>query len=85
MINERSGAVYHPSEDLSVDESFILFKGRIFFKQYIRTKRSRFGIKLYELCTHNGFLLGFIIYHGDIEDGLINPGGTIGFKQKRFP
>ena len=67
MINDRCGAVYYPCEDLSVDESLVLFKGRLFFKQYIRTKRSRFGIKLYELCTHNGILLGFMTYHGILK------------------
>ena len=60
MIHNRCGAVYYPCEDLSVDGSLVPFKGRLFFKQYIRTKRSRFGIKLYELCTHNDI---FRIYY----------------------
>lgn len=30
--------------------SLLLWKGRLFFKQYIPTKHSRFGIKLYVLC-----------------------------------
>ena len=76
MINERCGAVYYPCEDLSVIKSLVLFKERLFFKQYIRTKRVSFEIKLYELCTHNDILLRFIIYHGNIEDGLINPQGN---------
>ena len=75
MINDRCNAVYYPCEDLFVDESLVLFKGRLFFKQYIRTKRSRFGIKLYELCTHNGILLGFMIYHGNMEDWFDRPTG----------
>ena len=75
LINDTCGAVYYPCEDFSVDESLVLFKGRLFFRQYIKTKRSRFGIKLYELCTYHGIVLGFIVYHGDIEGGLINPQG----------
>ena len=76
MINDRCGAVYYPCEDLSVDEFLVLLKGRIFFKQYKRTKRSRFGIKFYKLCIHNGITLEFNIYHVNIEDGLINPQGN---------
>ena len=33
------------------------YKGRLIFKRYIRTKRARFGIKLYELCTSTGITL----------------------------
>ena len=50
--------------NLSVDESLVLFKGRLKFKQYIKTKRARFGIKLYELCTSSGITLDFLVYCG---------------------
>ena len=49
---------------MSVDESLILYKGRLAFKQYIKTKRARFGIKLYELCTSSGITLDFMVYCG---------------------
>ena len=49
MLTEKFNTVYYPSEHITVDESCILFKGRLPFKQYIRSKRSRFGIKFYEL------------------------------------
>ena len=62
MIREKCRLVYYPGENLCVDESLVLFKGRLSFKQYIRTKRARFGIKLYELCSSNGILLDFMIY-----------------------
>ena len=64
--------VYCPGQNLSVDESLVLFKGRLHFKQYIRTKRARFGIKLYELTTSNGITLDFLVYCGKgmfYEDG----------------
>ena len=51
MINKRCRAVYAPCKDLGLDESLVLFKGRFLFKHYIKTKRARFGMKLYELCT----------------------------------
>ena len=38
LLNERCKNVYFPGENLSVDESLILFKGRLKFRQYIKTK-----------------------------------------------
>ena len=38
LLNERCKNVYSPGKNLSVDESLILFKGRLKFRQYIKTK-----------------------------------------------
>ena len=48
----KSEGVFGP-----VDKSLILFKGRLHFHQYIKTKRARFSIKLYELTTSDGITL----------------------------
>ena len=71
MIKERCFQVFSPGKDVSIDESLVLFKGRLSFQQYIKSKRARFGIKLYQLCTSNGILLDFIVYHGNIAPQLI--------------
>ena len=72
MIKDRCGKVYSPGKSLSMDESLVLFKRWLSFKQYISSKRARFGIKLYQLCTYNGILLDFIVYHGNLQTGLIS-------------
>lgn len=63
---------YVPYEKLCIDESLILFKGRLMFKQYIPSKRSRFGVKFFVLCdTKTDYIIDFIIYVGtnsDIQD-----------------
>ena len=59
LIRDRCRNVYSPGKYLSVDESLVLYKGRLKFKQFIRTKRARFGIKLYELTTSDGITLDF--------------------------
>ena len=64
MICDRFWKVYIPGKNLSVDESLVLFKGRLHFRQYIKTKRARFGIKLYELTTAEGITLDVIVYCG---------------------
>lgn len=54
-----------PSENLSIDESMMPWKGRLSFKQYIANKRCRFGIKSFELVDcETGYLIDFIIYTG---------------------
>ena len=67
MLKERFNNVYYPPEHITVDESLILFK------QYIKTKRVRFGIKFFELATAEGILLDLIIYQGQMEPQLIAP------------
>ena len=54
-----------PERDLSLDESLMLFKGRLGWKQYLPLKRSRLGIKIYIICESNsGYVWDFIIYTG---------------------
>ena len=72
LIRGQCGTVLQPGRDLCVDESLLLFKGRLAFKQFIRTKRARYGIKIFELCTHDGILLDFLVYHGMMSKELVD-------------
>ena len=47
-----------------VDESIGLFKGRVYIRQYIKTKRARFWLKLYELTTSDWITLDVLVYCG---------------------
>lgn len=56
---------FKPGKELCIDESLLLFKGRLFFKQYIPAKRHRFGVKLFVLCdSKTGYILDFVVYTG---------------------
>lgn len=55
---------YSPSRYLSLDESLLLFRGRLRFRQYIKTKKAKYGIKFYELTTSDGYPLNIQIYQG---------------------
>jgi len=58
-------SVFKPHQKICVDESIIEWKGRLKFKQYIPSKRHRFGIKLFVLCDcKTGFVLDFLVYTG---------------------
>lgn len=55
----------YPFQNIVIDESLMLFKGRISFRQYIPSKRHRFGIKFFVIVDcETGYLLDFILYTG---------------------
>lgn len=46
--------MYIPKCDISIDESLMAFKGRLSWKQFISTKRARFGLnRLVQLHSKN--------------------------------
>lgn len=53
-FNNKMTDVYEPSENLALDESMVLFLGRLVFRQYIKNKRHKYGIKLYMLTESGG-------------------------------
>ena len=64
LLWDRCQKVYQPGKNLRIDEPIILFKGRLHFRQFIRAKRSRFVVKLYELTTSDSRTLDLMIYWG---------------------
>ncbi|GFT85229.1 piggyBac transposable element-derived protein 4 [Trichonephila clavipes] len=59
----RFKEVVTPDRDVTIEESLMLFKGRLGWKQYMPLKRSRFGIKSYMLCeSKSGYVWSLIIY-----------------------
>ena len=83
---------YSPSEQLSIDESMVGFKGRIHFLQYMPAKPTRFGLKLFALVeSKTPYMLKFIVYSGKDTFG-VNPDESLpatvvkrlleGFEQK---
>lgn len=55
-------------EHIAVNEALLLWKGQLAFRQYIKFKRSCFGIKLFVTCPSSdclsGYTLNFSIYYG---------------------
>jgi len=64
-LKSKFSSVYTPERSICVDESLILWKGRLGWIQYIPSKRSRFEVKIYKLCeSSTGYLWNFIVYTG---------------------
>lgn len=58
---------YVPDKKLSIDESMMLWRGRLFFRQYIKNKKHKYGVKFYKLCESNGLIQKIKIYCGKAE------------------
>jgi hypothetical protein len=58
--------MYAPTRPLAVDECIIGFKGRHEAKQYIKSKPTRWGYKVWCLANE-GYLLAFQVYEGKEE------------------
>ncbi|KAK2578713.1 hypothetical protein KPH14_000840 [Odynerus spinipes] len=68
IIDELRAAfsnTFYLFSNLCIDESLLLYKGRLSFKQFIPSKRNRFGIKSFVLCDcKTGYIQDFIVYTG---------------------
>lgn len=59
---------YVPDRNICIDESMMLWRGRLLFRQYIKNKKHKYGIKLYELCESDGLVMKIKIYSGKCEE-----------------
>lgn len=67
LILGNSRGIYTPGRIIVVDESMVHFRGRLLFRQYIPSKAHKYGIKIYKLCTIDGFVWGYEIYCGQSQ------------------
>jgi hypothetical protein len=76
-LNKKFQTLYLPNQNIAIDESLTLWKGRLSFRQYLPLKASKFGIKTFELCESiTGYLWCFLVYTGKntvLESSLITP------------
>ncbi|XP_053616885.1 piggyBac transposable element-derived protein 4-like [Plodia interpunctella] len=71
-LNHTFAFHFTPNEYLCVDESMIPFRGRIIFRQYNKSKRHKYGIKLFKLCTTPGYTTKLEVYAGKTVDSDCN-------------
>ncbi|KAK2577751.1 hypothetical protein KPH14_012778 [Odynerus spinipes] len=82
ILVHRFQNAYRPRRHIVVDESLLLWKGRLSFKQYINTKSARFGLKSFILAeSETGYVYNLKLYDGRISnDGqcsLLGKSGSI--------
>ncbi|KAK4322994.1 hypothetical protein Pmani_006271 [Petrolisthes manimaculis] len=68
VLRERSQIVMKPGKHIAIDEALIMWCGRLGFRQYIKSKRARFGVKVFVLCPSDeewqGYSWNFHLYYG---------------------
>ena len=76
MVSVNCEAEYSTHGEMTVDEAMIPFKGRLGFKQYMKDKPTKWGIKVFVLSdSHNGYVKRYQVYTGknsslDAAEGL---------------
>ena len=73
---------FHPFQNICIDESLLLFKGRLAFKQYNPKKRSRFEMKTFGICDcKTGYVIDVVPYSGKQShlavNGILGASGEI--------
>lgn len=64
-LNQKFSSLYLPEQNVAIDESLLLWKGRLSFSQKIATKSAQEGIKSYEICeSRTGYLWKMEVYSG---------------------
>lgn len=62
LMQENFSAQQVPGEVVAVDETMIPFHGKLFFRQYIPKKASKYGIKMFKLCNPLGYTLQVYLF-----------------------
>ncbi|XP_045109149.1 piggyBac transposable element-derived protein 4-like [Portunus trituberculatus] len=80
LLREKCKAVISPGKHVAVDEALVIWNGRLGFRQYIKTKRAKYGIKVFVLCpcdpNWQGYSWNYEVYYGknlyQLDDPRVN-------------
>lgn len=64
MLLKNYNDILKAGRILTIDETMVPFRGRLQFRQYIPNKTHKYGVKLYKLCSPNGFTFNIKVYAG---------------------
>lgn len=69
VFEKRMTALCDPDKELDLDESMMGFRGRVGFRQYIKNKAHKYGIKFYTLCeAKTSMILRVMLYCGKDDE-----------------
>ncbi|KAL4153253.1 hypothetical protein QTP88_001086 [Uroleucon formosanum] len=64
MLVANFNKCYIPEDKVCIDESVVPFIGRLVFRQYLKNKKHRYGIKIFKLYLKDFYTLRYNIYAG---------------------
>ena len=78
-LDNTMNTIYISGKDLSIDESMMLWRGRLVLRQYIKNKRHKYRIKLYELCESDEVVMKVRVYSGEsvVDPNLLGQAGAV--------
>ena len=67
-VREKCRTLYRPHQNVSIDEAMVAFRGRLSWRQYVPSKPTKYGMKVWVRASPvNGFLSDFQVYTGRAE------------------
>jgi hypothetical protein len=66
-FNDIMASIFYPDKVLCIDESLVLWRGRLWCRQYMKGKAQKYGVKLYLLTDQFGCVLKVIVYGGKAD------------------
>lgn len=60
--------IYESSKNIFVDESMVLWRERLIFRQFMKNKKLKYGVKMYMLTEPRGLIHRVLIYSGQGYD-----------------
>nr|XP_047124229.1 piggyBac transposable element-derived protein 4-like [Hydra vulgaris] len=77
LINRMDEKI--PDKNISIDESMMLWRGRLIFRQNNKKKKHKYGVKLYELWESDSVVIKVKIYSGEatLNEHLLGQMGAI--------
>ena len=76
LSEARFKSVYMPDSIVTIDETMVPWRGRLFFRQYIPGKAHKYGVKMYKAEDTGGYIWNFMVYTSKQ-----NPTATLGHSQ----
>ncbi|KAG8239826.1 hypothetical protein J437_LFUL019001 [Ladona fulva] len=67
-FNKKILELINPSRELTIDESMVLWCGHLAIRQYISTRRHKYGMKLFVLAEPNGLVQKIHLYGGSKDE-----------------
>ena len=58
-LNQNFSKYYDLDEKVCIDESLVQFQGRIKFRQFLKQKRHKYGIKVFKMCSGQEYTYPF--------------------------
>ena len=76
QFNNKMATIYTSDTKLSIDESMMLWRGCLIFRQLIKNKKHKYGVKFYEVFESDGIAMNVKIYSDEPTPDMHSLGQT---------